>query len=136
MAKVGFKSRSIWFRFHVLFLRFHLFIFREKGREGEKHQCVVDSHTPPTGDLAATQACALTGNRTSDPLVYRPALNLLSHTSQGRFHVLNKLLFSHSTLTLRISYMKALHQVLQETIWWIGHFTVPEWVYNLVMIKP
>ena len=21
-------------------------------REGEKHQCVVDSHVPPTGDLA------------------------------------------------------------------------------------
>ena len=33
-----------------------LFIFREKGREGEregeKHECVVVSHTPPTGDLA------------------------------------------------------------------------------------
>ena len=28
------------------------FIFREKGRrEGEKHQCVVASHAPPTGDL-------------------------------------------------------------------------------------
>ena len=38
------------------FLRFHLFIFRERGREGEregeKHQCVVAFHTPPTGDLA------------------------------------------------------------------------------------
>ena len=34
----------------------YLFIFRERGREGgregEKHQCVVASHTPPTGDLA------------------------------------------------------------------------------------
>ena len=33
-----------------------LFIFRERGRElereGEKHQCVVASHMPPTGDLA------------------------------------------------------------------------------------
>ena len=38
-----------------LFLkRFCLFIFREgKGeREGEKHQYVVASSTPPTGDLA------------------------------------------------------------------------------------
>ena len=40
-----------------LFLkRFYLLIFREKGRqgerEGEKHQCVVASHTPPTGNLA------------------------------------------------------------------------------------
>ena len=34
--------------------RFYLFIFRQrKGeREGEKHQCVVASHAPPTGDLA------------------------------------------------------------------------------------
>ena len=65
----------------------HLFIFRQrvrKGeRKGEKHQCVVASHAPPTGDLACTQACALTGNRTSDPLVHKLALNPLSHISQG-----------------------------------------------------
>ena len=44
--------------FFFFFLRFYLFIFRERGkegeREGEKHQCVVASHTPPTGDLAST----------------------------------------------------------------------------------
>ena len=34
-------------------------------------------------DRPATQACALTGNRTSNALVHRPALNPLSHTSQG-----------------------------------------------------
>ena len=33
--------------------------------------------------LHATQACALTGNQTSDPLVDRLVLNPLSHTSQG-----------------------------------------------------
>ena len=42
------------------FLRFYLFIFREREMEGEreselslaeKQQCVVASHTPPTGDL-------------------------------------------------------------------------------------
>ena len=40
----------------VFFLRFYLFIFRQRGkegeREGEKHQCVVASCVPPTGDLA------------------------------------------------------------------------------------
>ena len=40
----------------AFFLSFHLFIFRERGREGEregeKQQCVVASHVPPTGDLA------------------------------------------------------------------------------------
>ena len=35
------------------------------------------------GTWPKTQACALTGNRTSNPLVHRPALNPLSHTSQG-----------------------------------------------------
>ena len=38
---------------------------------------------PPPGTWPATQACALTGNWTSDPLVRRPALSPLSHTSQG-----------------------------------------------------
>ena len=69
----------------LFFFRFYL--FRERGREGEregqKHQCVVASHVPPTGDLAKTQACALTGNQTGNPLVCRLALKAVSHTSQG-----------------------------------------------------
>ena len=49
------------------FLRFYVFIFRERGkegeREGEKHQCVVAYQAPPPGGTwPATQACALTGN--------------------------------------------------------------------------
>ena len=43
-------------KFFVVLKRFYLFIFRERGREGErdgeKHQCVVHSRAPPTGDLA------------------------------------------------------------------------------------
>ena len=64
---------------------FILFLDRGEGREkqGEKHQCVTASCTPPTGDLPTTQACALTGNGTGNPLVHRPALNPLGHTSQG-----------------------------------------------------
>ena len=45
-----------------IFLKdFYVFIFREGrgGREGEKHQCVAASCAPTTGDLPATQACAL-----------------------------------------------------------------------------
>ena len=54
-------------------------------KEEEKHQCMVASHTPPTGDLtwSATQVCSLTGNQTGDSLVRRPVLNPVSHTSQG-----------------------------------------------------
>ena len=52
----------------LFFLRFYLFIFTARGREGEREkQCVVASHTPSTGGLAATQACALTGNQTHNP---------------------------------------------------------------------
>ena len=35
-----------------MFERFYLCISREKGREGEEHQCVIASCAPPTGDLA------------------------------------------------------------------------------------
>ena len=42
--------------FLFFFLRFYLFIFIQRGkegeREGEKHQCAVASHVAPTGDLA------------------------------------------------------------------------------------
>ena len=44
------------YKAETFFLRFYLFIFRERRREGEregeKHQRVVASCTPPTGDLA------------------------------------------------------------------------------------
>ena len=60
---------------------FYLFTFRERGRErereGEKYQCVRETSIWP-----ASQARVLTGNRTSNLLVCRPALNPLSHTSQ------------------------------------------------------
>ena len=63
-----------------IFKRFYLFIFRE----GE---CNINVCLPPAypilGIWPATQACALTGNWTSDALVHRPALNPLSYTSQG-----------------------------------------------------
>ena len=38
---------------------------------------------PLLGTWPATQACALTGNRTGDSLVHRPAGSPLSHSSQG-----------------------------------------------------
>ena len=68
---------------HVIFffLRFCLFIFRKT----EKCQCVVASHVTPLGTWPATQACALTGDRTSDPLVCRLTFSPLSPTSEGRF---------------------------------------------------
>ena len=37
---------------------------------------------PPLGTWPTTQGCALTGNRTCDPLLCRLALNPLSHTGE------------------------------------------------------
>ena len=52
--------------FKHFFKDFIYFIFRERGREGEregeKHQCVVASCMPPTGDLAQnTGVCPRVG---------------------------------------------------------------------------
>ena len=81
--------------FKVLYFKIlFIFIFREKGKEGEreegKHKCVVASQYPLLGTWPATQACALTGNQTGDPLVPKPVLNPLSRTSQGCMYYFNK----------------------------------------------
>ena len=70
-----------------IFLRFYLFIFRERGREGEregeKHQCVVASHTFPTGDLAVNPGMCPELESNWWPFGSQPMLNPLSYTSQG-----------------------------------------------------
>ena len=80
-----------------VFLNYLLFLERGQGREKdrernievrEKHQSVCHSHAPPTRDLVATQACALTENWTGDLLLCRMTPNLLSHTGQDRCIVL------------------------------------------------
>ena len=75
------------FCYFTFFKRFYLFIFRDRGRErekeGEKLDVWLPLARPQLGTQLVTQACALTGNRTGDPLICRPALNPLSHTSQG-----------------------------------------------------
>ena len=66
--------------------RFYLFIFSQRGREEERGRNInvwLLFTCPPLGTWPTTQPCALTGNRTSDPLVRSLVLNPLSHTSQG-----------------------------------------------------
>ena len=71
----------------ISFLRFYLFLFRQRrGREKERERNIsvwLPLTHPLLGTWPATKALALTGNRTSDLLVPRLALNPLSHTSQG-----------------------------------------------------
>ena len=61
---IGYSAFKLYFMYVCMYVCMYVFI--ERGREGitegEKHQCVVASCTPPTDDLArnpATQACAL-----------------------------------------------------------------------------
>ena len=51
------NAQALNFLLIYLFLKVLCIYFqREKkgGRKGEKHQCVVASHVPPTGDLACS----------------------------------------------------------------------------------
>ena len=56
-----------------------------RGREKERERNIsvwLPLTRPLLGTWPTTQAPALTGNPTSDPLVHKPALNPLSHPSQ------------------------------------------------------
>ena len=76
-----------WYSFKKNFI--YLFIFREKGREGEregeKHRrergtwISCCSWAPCPGTKPTTQACALTENRTSDLPLCRTTPKQLSH---------------------------------------------------------
>ena len=78
--------------FILCFKKFYLFVFRVKGRkgerEGEKHHCARDTHPlshPELGTWPTTQECVLTGNsgnRTSNIPVHEPVFNPLSPASE------------------------------------------------------
>ena len=70
--------------FHIFKDFIYLFLERGRDREREKNINVwLPLGHPLLGTWPATQACALMGNQTRDPLVHRPALYPLRHTSQG-----------------------------------------------------
>ena len=76
----------LWFLFFKEFI--YLFLERRGGREKERERSInvwLPLMLPPLRTWPTTQACALTGNQTGNTLVHRPALNPLSHTSQGWF---------------------------------------------------
>ena len=73
---------AIWissFLKNILFI--YLFLERGEGKEKDRERNISVLLTlvrPPLGPWPATQACALTRNWTSNPLVYRRVLNPLS----------------------------------------------------------
>ena len=69
----------------ILFI--YLFLERREGKQKERERNIsvwLPLTRPLLGTWPTTQACALPGNQTRDPLVRRPPLNPLSHTSQGK----------------------------------------------------
>ena len=70
---------------------FYLFLKRGERRERERERNIyvqLPLVYPLLGAWPTTQACALTGNETSDTLVHSLALNPLSHTGQGKLRIL------------------------------------------------
>ena len=74
------------FIFLIKCLKDFIYLFLEigEGQERRRETSMCDCLSCiPLGTWPATQACALTGNQTSDHFAHMEALNPLSHTSQG-----------------------------------------------------
>ena len=84
LNNIGVRIYSFPFIFFSL-----LFIFREKGREGEreerKHQCVVASHVALTGDLVCNPGMCPDWELNQQSFGSQPAINPLSYTPRAAF---------------------------------------------------
>ena len=85
LVQMVFISCELYF----FFSKNSIFIyFQREERSKKQRDTDINSSLPlmcyiPPETWPRTQACALNRNRTGDPLVHRPALNSLSHTSWG-----------------------------------------------------
>ena len=77
---INLLNKSLFFK--ILFIYFQGGDGRENERERNTRVWLPLEH-PLLATWPATQACALMGNQTGDPLVRSPALSPLSHTSQS-----------------------------------------------------
>ena len=69
----------------ILIFKEFTYLFLESGEKGrETAMCGCLSCAPYWGPGLQPRHVPLTGNRTCDPLVRRPVLSPLSHTSQGK----------------------------------------------------
>ena len=90
MGGAPFDGRQDLLFIFIYFYFLKDFIYFWSGKKGEREERNINVRLPLVrpllGTWPATQACALTGKQTSDPLVCRPALNPLSSTSQGQIY--------------------------------------------------
>ena len=77
-------TQSLYFIL-LYFLKDFIYSFLERweGRKREKHRCASNTSTSYLSHTPTTQACALTGNQTSDLSVHRLALNPLIHNGRS-----------------------------------------------------
>ena len=102
----GTAPPALFHPFHCSFLFFKILIviFRERGREGEKHQCERGtgisciSQAPHLGTEPATWAHALARIQTGDPPLCGTMPNPLSHMGQGQ-----PFLFIYSLCSMQIN---------------------------------
>ena len=100
---------------------------------------MVASCEPPTGDPDATHACALTENRTGNPLVCRPTLNPLSHTSQGLgaslpgFHNLESIYHITLPVCFHVAHMSS--SKIQTSVSSLPHYSYRVW-HSLSFCSP
>ena len=77
-----------------------------KGRERERNICVwLPLTRPPTGDLATTQACALTGNQTGDLSVPQAGAqdDIFTFT-----HILHR---NHTSMTVGLPHLEVVMKI-------------------------
>ena len=107
----------------ILFFKI-LFIYFREGKGGRKRErninVLLTLMRPLLGTWPATQACALSGNCTVNPLVCRPVLNPLNHISQDYTTLFKRRkfpiwVFSHDILSFDLWYYKMV-MVSKDTI--------------------
>ena len=81
-----FLDHLYFFSFFPFLKTDFIYLFLDRGEGREERDRSINVWLPLTrpllGTQQATQACALTGNPARDPLVLRPVLSPLTHTSQ------------------------------------------------------
>ena len=111
------------------------FIYFLRGREGERERNItvwLPLTWPPLGAWPATQTCALTGNRTSDPLDHSPhSIHwAIPARSQYTFLCAQILLPRMELMHLSIQ-CSVLLPTLCKSTWWHFSDMIPSWTLTI-----